>query len=316
MCSASGLVEFVKGQLERFSRSYEEWSANGDVEAIHDFRVSCRRLNEPLGIMSNWVSPGKVRPSARVLKRLRRALRCVRDYDVLLESLSHGAACTQLSTEGLAQLEGILTSRRARYFKKAAARVGGLKPPRVQRAVEELIPTFEQKVADSERIAVPDFIRKKWRRRAAMVLKEAPLAAEPCNLHPLRIGFKKLRYCTELLYELEQRGQDAFLGRCREVQDRLGAWNDHIFAARLCSRLATRENLLAGQTGWCAAVLDYALSRARAAQSQREELIRFWPIAQSAIQSLLPMDERPSRAAERPCTLSSAPLPSMDESAP
>jgi hypothetical protein len=72
------------------------------------------------------------------------------------------------------------------------------------------------------------------------------------------------------------------------MQDRLGAWNDHIFAARVCSRLATRKSLLAGQTAWCAHLLDYALARARAAQTQREELIRFWPTAQIAIEAELP----------------------------
>lgn len=284
---ASRLAEFVRSRLERLICSYQQWITDGDAEAIHDFRVNCRRLSEPLGVISTCGFSGKADSVRKSLTRFRRALRIVRDYDVLLGSLAQQSDCAQLAPEALAQLEGIFTSRRTRYFNKAASRVDALRPRRIQRGLEDLIQAFERRIAEGDEAGLMDTVQETWRRRALAVLREAPTDAEPRSLHPLRISFKKLRYCTDLLYELKQRTQDAFMGRCREMQDRLGAWNDHIFAARVCSRLATRESLLAAQTAWCAQLLDYALVRARAAQAQRQELIRFWPTAQAAIEAEL-----------------------------
>ncbi len=77
--------------LTRFQEtfSYEAATMKGeDVEALHDMRVSARRLRAVLRIFRNCFSKKKLKKQDARLQSLIRSLGAVRERDVFLESLS------------------------------------------------------------------------------------------------------------------------------------------------------------------------------------------------------------------------------------
>jgi hypothetical protein len=61
------------------------------------------------------------------------------------------------------------------------------------------------------------------------------------------------------------------------MQDRLGAWNDHMQAVERLARLAGDAETAAREPAWSAAVLNFAASRAQAADILRGEIVAEWP---------------------------------------
>ncbi|MGA7159459.1 MAG: CHAD domain-containing protein [Bacteroidota bacterium] len=77
--------------LTRFQEtfSYESATMNGeDIEALHDMRVSARRLRAVLRIFRGCFSKKKLKKQDARLQSLIRSLGAVRERDVFLESLS------------------------------------------------------------------------------------------------------------------------------------------------------------------------------------------------------------------------------------
>ena len=73
--------------LRRFSIQVGRASRGGDAEAIHDLRVSIRRLSRCLRLFAEFY-PGRSKKLRRQLKELLDACARVRDRDVTLEILA------------------------------------------------------------------------------------------------------------------------------------------------------------------------------------------------------------------------------------
>jgi CHAD domain-containing protein len=122
------LAESVFANLRTLLFSFEEGSRQGDVESIHDMRVTTRRLRVAL---SNFAVCLPVEVRGRVkedVNQLALALGRVRDLDVMLESLTAIEEVEPVARRPIiADLRTRLTRRRkyhhqrlVRYFRSEA----------------------------------------------------------------------------------------------------------------------------------------------------------------------------------------------------
>lgn len=81
-------VERIAGLLEGFLQQLERASSDRGEDAIHDLRVSIRRLSESLRLFGQFFPKSKVKKVRRKLKQLMDYAAAVRDRDIALELLA------------------------------------------------------------------------------------------------------------------------------------------------------------------------------------------------------------------------------------
>lgn len=200
----------------------------GDEEAIHQLRVTGRRLRVALPLLARKPQGKRLRRSLKRLRTLVRTAGSSRDLDVGLSLFEEGlpegealspalrtlrrrlrAACTRNHTRtGDALLDLDLASLR-RDLRRIVARRG-----------EGLFVVFAR-------------LREARDRDAAVLHKELRALAnryEPEALHHLRIRARHLRYLAELVAALKDQPSQA-PDLLKELQDRLGRIHDtHVLA--------------------------------------------------------------------------------------
>lgn len=110
------LAEIIPSQLATLRQHHYAVVTTDEVEAVHKMRVTTRRLQASLDLLEGKV---KVRPLKRRLRRWRRMLSSVRNYDVFLLMIEQEAATRRGAREQYELLTIVLQKRRA----KLAARV-------------------------------------------------------------------------------------------------------------------------------------------------------------------------------------------------
>jgi CHAD domain-containing protein len=278
------LIEFTEKQLARLDKHFDSVQEQGDVDAVHDFRVASRRLQEPLAIIANWTPRRRVERVQRRLKRLRRALAHTRDLDVLFLSFGDAQTAPPLEAVDREHLEQLLNDQRRHVLARARNDLLERKPRKVQQQVPELIEVFRHRSAGEHASVVAATVAQ-WRQRAGDVLGQRPVDDANTDLHACRIALKRLRYSTELLRRMEGEERGSFIDSLVSMQDLLGAWNDHLFASAELARMATREKLLSRRAGLSAAVLKAAAARATLAEAMRREALADWPTLQAAVEA-------------------------------
>ena len=113
---ARTLAEIIPAQLATLRRHHYAVVTTDEIEAVHKMRVSTRRLQASLDLLEGQV---KVRPLKRRLRRWRRMLSNVRNYDVFLLLIEQEAASRRRPRDHFELLKKALQKRRA----KRAARV-------------------------------------------------------------------------------------------------------------------------------------------------------------------------------------------------
>ncbi len=283
----NGLVKFMDRHLERLEAGVDEILSNGSVRSVHRFRVSTRRLNEPLQLI-NIVDTGAkkgVKKARKSLKRLRNLFGRVRDIDVLVAGLSNAQLAPPLSGDGHARLIDTLSAERRVAFAEALEGLSSLSPVQVAAKIRGTIEGVCNSGGSKRRSALIEAARVMWIDRADRVLKDASCESDSAGFHQLRVRLKGLRYCTELLFRMEARDENAVLAAFVNMQNALGSWNDHLFAARYLAQLATQDAVFANDPDWSAAILEYAGERVRRSRDDREEARRRWPSLRGMIEA-------------------------------
>lgn len=275
MSARSDLASLSRKRLERLESSLKAALEAGEVEAIHQVRVSSRKLVEFIFTFGTCTGERPVRRARKALRRLRNLFREVRDLDVLQLSLSRGGDA-KLSPTDLAQLEGSLTTRRERMLNRVRSECKSRHVDRVVDQVEALIDEFES-TAQEDDAQILEAARGRWRKRADDLIAETNPATQRKSLHPMRIKLKRFRYSTELLLRLEGReGQDV-LQQLAGLQDELGVWNDGVYAVREVTRIARQPDTIAAEPRRSASLLAYAGERCLDMEARHESILSRLP---------------------------------------
>jgi CHAD domain-containing protein len=243
------LPQILQTQFNALQAYHRDVMESHDPEAIHKMRVTTRRVQAALDLLDGQLD---IAPVRKRLRRWRRELSRVRNYDVFLLLLEKEAAAVRVGNRQPFELVcAVLQQRRADTANKVreylldksigrlAARIG-IRMPEVDvvtgngqanqaNAAEaeaqssvELTPTIDEAqlathTADRLDQRVAEFL--------ALAAQSHP-ATEAAELHELRIAAKRVRYLFEIISEMGFGDATRALSWLRTLQDRIGDWHD------------------------------------------------------------------------------------------
>jgi CHAD domain-containing protein len=238
------LASRLKGLAEHRRAALE----SGDAVAIHKLRVATRKLQASLDLVELPGDPLQVRAIKKDLRRTRRALSRVRNYDVFL---------AMIEGPGPRLLKRELEARRAEHFDRARPILegGGLNPLAAQ--IESVMLAIS-----SGRIlrgAIAERSQARLQERLGRLAGLAENVDYPEQVHELRIAIKRLRYLLEALSEIVPANFSSALAWLRSKQDELGHWHDLYLFEEEIIWIASRRKFLRKNLSGAAELLKIAL---------------------------------------------------------
>jgi len=199
-----------------------------DPEALHDLRVSLRRLRTLLRPLTGNKACRPLYQAATVLFRYSNPLR---DLQVLLADLeAHGATS--------------VTAARQRKLHKALA---GLAHSEELQALQAMWAAWQDRIT-VKKLPPRRRLKKRFRqsiaRQQKWLLKH--LRQTDMDLHRLRIHIKRLRYLLEA-YKAGKKSPTALLANLSAAQTALGEWHD---VMRYLASVETEPELAAHRERW------------------------------------------------------------------
>ena len=225
--------------------------AGDDPEAVHQARVSTRRLRSDLRTFGEFLDEQWVVPLRAELRWLGGELGAVRDIEVLRDRLREHASVLpreqfDTASQVIRRLDSDRTAARAelmrglhsaRYAELLIALQSAAESPRV---VQE---------ADARAVDVlPPVVRRPWKKLRVSV---AGLGEHPPDeaLHGVRIRAKRCRYAAEAAAETFGKPARQFAAAIAKMQDVLGEHQDTVVARAWLAKTASE----------CGAAEAYAL---------------------------------------------------------
>lgn len=204
------------------SSSPEHWNP----EWIHQARVALRRLRTTLKVIQP-VMPKRVEVLNLSIRQLGAALGQVRDLDVLCDStLPPLAEQASVSIQD-SELEAWLLEEHTQAQLRLQEALKGINSGMALLGVEYLQERLREKsLPNLHTLAKADL--KKLCRRAIMAVSRLQDGRDSERWHDLRIALKRLRYALEAFEPVLQRKLvKPWLGELADIQELLGAFNDH-----------------------------------------------------------------------------------------
>jgi CHAD domain-containing protein len=243
------LAEIIAHQLKSLERYHAAVLESEDPEAVHKMRVTTRRLQASLDLLQSGSQEFKIRALKKRLRRRRRRLSLVRNYDVFLVMVDTEASGRSAHREHFELLKAELQKRRARqslkvdkYLQristwsigdKLGMRPGAVAEPVPFGAVSHSVgpasaePSPPVLFADERRVArrAADRLDQRLAEFRAMAADAQP-STDPAEIHRLRIAAKRLRYLMEAVCHLGYGDASRAIAWLRTLQDNLGNWHD------------------------------------------------------------------------------------------
>jgi CHAD domain-containing protein len=223
------------------------YCADFDVEHIHRLRVSTRRAMAAWRLFRTWLPRKRAERVRKWLRKLRRTAGEARDLDVLHERIQHEYGDDASGVLAHIKMERIAVQPRIVHVADLARRRNRLAND-VKRLVESIEDCCNKRSCDE----CAPFHR--WSERRLHDLSEDFFKDLPNrdasleDLHQFRIQSKQLRYALELLAPiLADDLREVHYPVVEEIQDRLGAINDHATAAERFEEWAKVDKLAAIQ---------------------------------------------------------------------
>jgi triphosphatase len=266
---ASGLGHLLANQAA---------AGSGNVEGVHQMRVAIRRLRAALMLFEPHLEPHIAARFEAELRRIGQVFGAARDWDVF---------CTEILPSAVEDAESANWVELLRAPAEARC-----KQAHIQFNLELDAPSFtafvlgmaawvedgrrHRRLLGEKELDTPlaqiapgllDRLARKVDKRGRHIERRSDI-----KLHALRKSHKKLRYAVEYLAPLyPHKAVKAYVRRCKDVQQSLGAINDAAAATRLAEGLAEGNRVdLAAALG----VLAQHLERRR--QKARRDLEENW----------------------------------------
>jgi CHAD domain-containing protein len=272
---ATALGQFANRQLAVLAATLDSLLEGEDAEAIHDLRVSTRRLQALLGVLATFPGGEAIRPLRRALRRLRSVLGEWRNCDVSLEAIAERRARAESPAETASweRIEADLRRGRADALAEGRQRIRRTIDKNlvgtITRAVEERLSAIRPSAL---RRAVDEQIEKAWSRWTAC-LQSAEQDPTVERIHALRIATKRVRYAAELARDLARARTEAVLHWARAAQKSLGDWHDKEILHRAIAEAVARPDLALEDPDATLAVLTILARERREAAPRDRNLV-------------------------------------------
>lgn len=255
------VVECANRHLHRFVSLEAKVLQGDDPNALHDFRVASRRLQQVLDLLYPNPRPKKLRKLRRRIQRARRTLSEVRNCDVLNQRVSGLLARNRVGhRESWTAFRDYLKDQRPGLFHDAVAMLSRLNLADFYVQLQGCLNSRLQSVTDSgngtDHSPTGEWIESdKFQERAARELhrlwgafqdKVSNAGNDPASrsLHAVRVAAKRLRYLVEAISELGVPGSSEVLVRLRHLQQLLGDWHDLEVMEQTMAAMVTRPAFL------------------------------------------------------------------------
>jgi triphosphatase len=256
-------------------QQYEPGARLGeDAEALHQLRVTARRIDATLGLFKRQLPPALVQ-ARKTTKGVLRSLGAARDLDVqLLELAQYCDGRPEHEQTAAEPLRLRLESERERA---RARMVRGLDSEATHHWLEtlSLAGTERAERGGEPALAVlPERVRRRFRKLRKSVANLRGKSSMD-EYHQVRRRAKQLRYALECGGALFGKPGDETLKSLRRLQDRLGAQQDaHMAQSRLATLAADPHNGLPPATLFLMGRL--AEQHAQLTARARDTLARSW----------------------------------------
>lgn len=225
-----GLAESVPAALD------------ADAEAVHNLRVSSRRLRAVMTVFASHLRSNRAKKVGQALRKVTRSAGGAREWDVHGETLArqHAASTREGERAAIEHMLELVDARRAHEHARMTRRLAKIDFARLGRSVRWL---SEHLVSTATGQALP---QAAWSVLEPLVrealcgmtrLRERERADE---MHTQRIAVKRLRYAIELLEPAFADGHARLVARCKQLQEILGRHHDLVVLDELLSRTLAR----------------------------------------------------------------------------
>lgn len=277
------LTRLVERHAIRLQRLWEFERDQDPVEAVHQLRVTSRRLRAFVDMFEPFVEPRLVEQARSPLRRITRAVRDLRDADVQIEHLERRIADASSEPERIALrhlLERVKRKRRA-CARRGRRRLSRIEPWALSAALRAVLDQLALRAtspsATFELIAQVAFEPVLEAMQRARPRAKQPSAEE---LHRFRLSLKRLRYSAELIEPVLGERYADIHDRAKHLQTLLGHHQDSVQFERLVAK--RYEKAMRGRDRALATALRQVLEQAK---QQREDLDRrCWQECTSAAQ--------------------------------
>jgi triphosphatase len=207
-------------RLKRLDREVRQVARKPkDADAIHDLRVSIRRLGQELRIFKAWFGTDYVKTIRRCLRKLMKRCGTVRNCDVAIEVLEAAGWKNPKLIERLEKERSRARDELAQRLKrwKSKDRVGEWRGHlRVQHSVSS------ESAAESATRLLPLMVDDLFRAGRAAARPDSDYR----TMHRFRLETKRVRYTLEVFATVYGESTKQILESLKGLQEKLGAIND------------------------------------------------------------------------------------------
>jgi len=241
--------ELGQKRLRHFSTLISKAGHMGNPKTIHDIRVASRRVQQILDYLYPAPRPPAVRRLRSRLRRSRRILGKLRDYDVFIAAIDKRLKSKRLAQrQAWTAIHDRLKQRRIKLMKKARERFDKEDIPGLCTQLNSLLNNGDLQfdAAKSPPLrpeAIVIALKRLWQDlsdEAAESLRKP----RPVNIHGVRIKAKRLRYLLEVAEELGNPHAEMPLVWLRRLQQQLGDWHDLEVQEKILLNMNSRRPVL------------------------------------------------------------------------
>src|SRR3954465_6904841 len=214
--------------LQRLSRALNRHlpaAVAGDDTAVHQARVTTRRLREAVPVLATGLAGSKSGKAQKKIRRLTRALGCVRELDVTIQLLDELARSPNVSRDAVEDVRARVVKERDDKRKTMIERLDGVNTEKLDRRLASGGAALDQAASEPWRKALAERLMRRSR-RLTVAMNEAGQMYAPERLHAVRIAAKKLRYGLELAANSGVKQAAPHVRTIKRAQEMLGKLHD------------------------------------------------------------------------------------------
>lgn len=218
---------YLLQQAGRLFAPLPEIMGNGDAEALHQMRVSSRRLRVGLRFFSKLFAPVELNQVLRQLRRITQALGEIRALDVNIQLMQ------KLARQVLPGLRGTCATVRQNMLVERNVRTAELRElintleiRKFARRIEALIKHRNQQVDTGRLVRSTNKQLADLRRRLRCRYTRYGKKQNSESFHRMRIAAKRYRYGLEAGEAVFRAGEAARIRQVEKLQDRMGEAHD------------------------------------------------------------------------------------------
>jgi inorganic triphosphatase YgiF len=257
------IATLINACITQFIGNWPAFESGDSVTAIHQMRVSMRRLRAMLGLFHRSFPCPDFSAFREDAKRIATAMGAARNLDVFIALVESGPAPAFAEESGLPAIVSECRVLRETAYEAVKALLAAPETTRFVLSLQAFVARAGWRNGVSPeglaRLTAPgaDFAAGHLTRLHNRVLKRGKklLTMAPHARHELRIDLKKLRYAADAfsgLFEAKKLARD-YTRAAAALQDQLGLFNDFVSAEALVNTLSARDSRAAGIIlGWCA----------------------------------------------------------------